>query len=61
MVSIEQAVEVTLQVLERVEVRGKDNRNALSLAVDNLEAIAAAIRESKNRRDESHDSDDQQG
>ena len=63
MASIQEVIESTLKVLELVEVRGKNNRNALSVVVDNLEAIAAALKESKNQGGKMHgdDGDDKQG
>ena len=58
-----EAIETTLRLLELVEVRGKDNRKALTIAVDNLEAIVSAFKESANRKEElsRNEDDDQQG
>ena len=54
-----EVIESTLRVLDLIEVRGKDNRRALTLAVDNLEAIVGAFEKAKEGKQ--HDGDDQQG
>ena len=52
-------IETTLRVLEMIEVRGKNNRRALDVAVSNLEAIVEAF--GKAKEEQGHDGDDQPG
>ena len=63
MVGIREVVESTLRVLELVEVRGKNNRAAMTVAVENLEAIVSALREANHQGIEVNagDGHDEQG
>lgn len=47
-----EVIEATLKALDLVEVRGKDNRRALSVAVDNLEELVRAIKDMPKHEDE---------
>lgn len=46
-----EVLESTLRVLDLVEVRGKDNRRALTVAVDNLGVIAKALKAAQNKQE----------
>ena len=56
---IVEVINTTLRILELIEVRGKNNRRALDVAVANLEAIVSAY--DKAKEGEEHDGDDQPG
>lgn len=64
---LSEVIRATLRALELVEVRGRDNRRALDVAVSNLEAIVEALDRAKDKaRDKAkeakaHDADDGQG
>lgn len=60
--SIREAIEKTIRLLELVEVRGESNRQALSAAVGNLENIVLAIIESERQKeDEQNEGNNEQG
>lgn len=56
-----EVIESTLRALDLVEVRGKQSRNALSVAVDNLEALVKAYKDAiKKKEEEPNDNHDGQ-
>lgn len=56
---IADVIRATLNALDVVEVRGKSNRTALGIAVDNLEALLKAIEKADGVEVTSDDSQDE--
>lgn len=55
-----EVLQATLRALELVEVRGKTNRQALSVAVDNLEALVSAYKKAGEVEVKVDDDDNEQ-